>query len=166
MNDADRKIKIFGTRGSAEAFAIRDFLHRCGVPFEWVELAGDEQARSLANVDNVLDERLPVCVFPDGSRMDHPTVRQVTEKLGWFHQAGRAALCLRLFPPRNQAILIQRKRPPVEQEQLLLAMSRVIDRIDVQGQMPGRHDKRGDECIDEPVAQPLQRSDVDRVFEA
>jgi thioredoxin reductase (NADPH) len=27
---------------------------------------------------------LPICLFPDGTRMERPTVREITEKLGWF----------------------------------------------------------------------------------
>ena len=72
-NDA---IEILGTHGCAAAFAIRDFLYRCGVPFHWVELTNDELAQRLASVSGLNDRRLPVCVFPDGTRMEHPTVRQ------------------------------------------------------------------------------------------
>jgi thioredoxin reductase (NADPH) len=58
------------------------------VPFEWVELGSNEQARDeLGNLD---DSRLPICVFPDGTRMERPTVRQVTEKLGWFRNPSRS----------------------------------------------------------------------------
>src|SRR5258707_14680309 len=81
---ADANIRLLGTRGSALAYAIRDFLYRSDVPFEWVELTSDEQARSAAQVTGLDDERLPVCLFPDGTRLEHPTVRQITEKLGWF----------------------------------------------------------------------------------
>ena len=31
-------VKIYGRLGNASAWAIRDFLHRCDVPFEWVPL--------------------------------------------------------------------------------------------------------------------------------
>jgi len=46
MNDSEQQVLIFGMHGSAEAYAIRDFLHRCGVPFQWIDLANDEQART------------------------------------------------------------------------------------------------------------------------
>jgi thioredoxin reductase (NADPH) len=74
-------IEILETRGCSAAFAIRDFLYRCGVPFHWIELTSDEQAQSLASGSGANDKRLPVCIFPDGTLMEHPTVRQVTEKL-------------------------------------------------------------------------------------
>ncbi len=71
-------VKIYGRLGSAEAYQLRDFLHRCDVPFEWIPLESDAPAR------------LPVCEFPDGTRMESPTIRQVTEKLGWFANPSRA----------------------------------------------------------------------------
>ncbi|MDB5728559.1 MAG: pyridine nucleotide-disulfide oxidoreductase family protein, partial [Noviherbaspirillum sp.] len=69
-------VKICGRRGEAKGFAIRDFLYRCDIPFEWIELDSDEAARSVAKVQSLKDSRLPVCIFPDGSRLECPTVRQ------------------------------------------------------------------------------------------
>ena len=62
----------------------QSFLYRSGVPFEWVELTTDEQARELAQVSDLQGGRLPVCFFPDGTRQECPTIRQIAEKLGWF----------------------------------------------------------------------------------
>src|SRR5678815_3840768 len=84
MSQPEYEVLIFGTHGSSEAYAIRDFLYRCGISFQWIELTNDEQARMQARVSRLNDNRLPVCVFSDGIRLEHPTVRQVTEKLGWF----------------------------------------------------------------------------------
>jgi thioredoxin reductase (NADPH) len=83
-------VRLYGKRGSPQAYAIRDFLQRSGVPFEWIELGSQEQARAELGLDSVNDSRLPICIFPDGTRMEHPTVRQVTEKLGWFRHPSRA----------------------------------------------------------------------------
>jgi thioredoxin reductase (NADPH) len=70
MDHTGPKVQLFGTRGSAEAHAIRDFLYRSGVPFRWIELSSDDQARTEAQVGDLNDQRLPVCVFADGTRMD------------------------------------------------------------------------------------------------
>lgn len=90
MDASSQQIRLFGTRGSATAYAIRDFLHRSDVPFEWTELTSDEQARELAGVSGLRDPRLPVCVFGDGTRFENPTLRQITEKLGWFVNPSRS----------------------------------------------------------------------------
>jgi thioredoxin reductase (NADPH) len=84
------RVKIIGKPGSSTAYTIRDFLHRCDIPFDWVEVTADEQARAEAGVEHINDSRLPVCIFPDGTRLECPTVRQITEKLGWFHDPSRS----------------------------------------------------------------------------
>jgi thioredoxin reductase (NADPH) len=88
--------KIYGQPGSAKAHAIRDFLHRSDVPFEWIEIKTDEQARALG-LDAANDPRLPVCIFADGTRIDNPTIRQVIEKLGWFHDPSRSEYDLAIY---------------------------------------------------------------------
>src|SRR5580700_920890 len=91
-NDAQSvqsRVQVFGRAGCAAAYAIRDFLHRCDVPFEWAELKTDEEAHAIG-VDSINDSRLPVCVFADGARMQNPTIRQITEKLGWFRDPSRS----------------------------------------------------------------------------
>jgi thioredoxin reductase (NADPH) len=97
MNESEKDVLILGTRGSSEAYAIRDFLHRCGIRFLWIELGDDEQARSQAQVTGLNDNRLPICIFPDGSRIQHPTVRQITEKLGWFLNPSRSEYDLSIY---------------------------------------------------------------------
>jgi thioredoxin reductase (NADPH) len=82
-------VKIFGRLGSADGYAIRDFLHRCDIPFEWIELKSDDDARRLAGVQTMKDSRLPICIFPDGTRLECPTIRQIIEKLGWFANPSR-----------------------------------------------------------------------------
>lgn len=90
-------VKIYGRLGNASTYAIRDFLHRCDVPFEWVALDSDQQARDAADVEHLRDERLPVCVFPDGARMEAPTIRQLIERLGWFRNPSRTEYDLAIY---------------------------------------------------------------------
>jgi len=97
MAENDRQIQLFGTRGSAAAYAIRDFLQRSDVPFHWIELTSDDQARTAAGLAGLDDERLPFCVFPDGTRLERVTVRQITEKLGWFRNPSRAEYDLAIY---------------------------------------------------------------------
>src|SRR4029078_7957118 len=47
--------------------------------------------------DNLGDPRLPICRFPDGTRLEHPTVRQITEKLGWFRNPSRSEYDLAIY---------------------------------------------------------------------
>ena len=97
MNDAQPAIKIYGMRGSAACYSIRDFLHRSDVPFQWIDLASDEQAHAEAQVSGLEDKRLPVCEFPDGTRIERATVRQVLEKLGWYNNPSREEYDLAIY---------------------------------------------------------------------
>ena len=90
------ELKVFGATRGARAYAIRDFLTRGDVPFEWVEVTDDEQARAIG-LENRADPRLPVCVFADGSRIDSPTIRQIAEKLGWYLTPSRAEYDLAIY---------------------------------------------------------------------
>jgi thioredoxin reductase (NADPH) len=89
-------VKTFGRSGSPSAWAIRDFLYRCDVPYAWVELTNDEQARVLG-VSDIHDSRLPICVFADGTRMENPTLRQILEKLGSYHDPSRSEYDLAIY---------------------------------------------------------------------
>src|SRR6202795_5289786 len=89
-------VKIVGKPGSPIAYAIRDFLHRSEVPYEWVEIHNDEQARA-EGLPNIYETKLPVCIFPDGTRLECPTVRQITEKLGWFRDPSRSEYDLAIY---------------------------------------------------------------------
>jgi thioredoxin reductase (NADPH) len=82
-------VRLFGTHGSAQAHAIRDFLYRGDVPFEWLELTSDEEARRIG-LSGLADPKLPVCVFPDNIRLERPTIRQLLEKLGWYRDPSRS----------------------------------------------------------------------------
>ncbi len=83
-------VRVYGRPGSSLGYMIRDFLHRSDVPYEWVELHTDEDARTQAGASGLSDSRLPVCVFADGTRLERPTIRQIVEKLGWFRDPSRS----------------------------------------------------------------------------
>ncbi len=95
--DAPPLVRIIGRSGSPLAYTIRDFLSRSDVPFEWVEVTSDTEARLHAGVEHLHDSRLPVCLFSDGSRLECPTVRQITEKLGWFRTPSRSEYDLAIY---------------------------------------------------------------------
>jgi thioredoxin reductase (NADPH) len=97
MNDGQPAIKIYGTGGSSACYSIRDFLHRSDVPFQWVDLTSEQRARTEAQVSGLEDQRLPICEFPDGTRIERATVRQVLEKLGWYKNPSREEYDLAIY---------------------------------------------------------------------
>ena len=46
-------VRLYGKRGCPAAYAIRDFLQRSDIPFEWIELGSHEQARTELGLDSL-----------------------------------------------------------------------------------------------------------------
>jgi thioredoxin reductase (NADPH) len=90
-------VKIIGKSGSALAYMLRDFLHRSDVPFEWIEVENEVEARVRAALPGPQNPQLPTCVFPDGTYIECPTIQQITEKLGWFRDPSRAEYDLAIY---------------------------------------------------------------------
>ena len=73
---------LVGGAASRGAYAIRDFLSRNGHPFEWVDAGQPDAVRAVLGVAGVEASALPLCILPDGSRLEAATVEQVAAGLG------------------------------------------------------------------------------------
>ena len=45
-------IKVIGLRWSPRSHEIKDFLARNGIPYQWLDIEGDEEARRLVSIIN------------------------------------------------------------------------------------------------------------------
>jgi thioredoxin reductase (NADPH) len=75
-------VVLVGTRASRGAYAIRDFLSRNGYPFEWVDVERPDAVAAVLGAAEVEPSALPLCILPDGSRLNSATVEQVAASLG------------------------------------------------------------------------------------
>lgn len=76
-------LRVIGSRFSPDAHQIRDFLVRNCIPFEWLDVDRDiEEVRRILNVSELDSSRLPVVVFPDGTRQTRPTNAEIAQKIG------------------------------------------------------------------------------------
>jgi thioredoxin reductase (NADPH) len=75
-------LRVVGGRFSAKSHQIRDFLVRNCVPFEWIDIERDEEARRLVGETPDEPSRLPIVLFPDGSRLIQPTNAEIARKIG------------------------------------------------------------------------------------
>lgn len=78
------RVRLFGSRRQAQGYALRDFLSRSVVAFDWVELTSDADAHDRIGASGLDDPRLPVCLLPDGTRVEAATVELVASRLGWL----------------------------------------------------------------------------------
>jgi len=82
-------IRVVGNRWSPRSHAVKDFLARNRVPYQWQDVDASEEARQLvARVDHG-DPSLPVVVFPDGTYLEAPENVEVVEKVGLQTRAER-----------------------------------------------------------------------------
>jgi thioredoxin reductase (NADPH) len=90
-------LRVLGLRFSPGSHAVRDYLARHQVPFQWVDVQFARQAGSGGDpqVQRALAELgadfgcLPVVLFPDGSRLVQPTPPQIAERIGLRTHAER-----------------------------------------------------------------------------
>jgi thioredoxin reductase (NADPH) len=75
-------IRVAGTLWSPQSHAVKDFLARHQIAYQWLDVEKDDEGRAL--VDQFSDgvTRLPVVVFPDGETLVEPTLRQLAQKTG------------------------------------------------------------------------------------
>jgi thioredoxin reductase (NADPH) len=75
-------VRVVGSRFSPKGHQIRDFLARNCVPFEWLDIERDEEARRLLSTEDQKASRLPIVIFPDGTQLAQPTNAELAEKIG------------------------------------------------------------------------------------
>jgi thioredoxin reductase (NADPH) len=90
MSDATAKatvnVRLIGKAQSGEAFALRDFLQRSVVAFDWIEFGRDERIDDGLAISEGEAQRLPIVQLPDGVRLYAPSVRELAQHLGWVTQ--------------------------------------------------------------------------------
>jgi thioredoxin reductase (NADPH) len=80
-------IRVAGTLWSLRSHEVKDFLTRHQIPYQWLDIEKDSNARAL--VENVsVDLKLPIIFFQDGSTLTQPDLTVLAEKVGLQTRAG------------------------------------------------------------------------------
>lgn len=83
-------IRVVGNRWSPQSHQVKDFLARNQIPYQWMDIEIEEEARRLVEyAESDKQAQLPLVLFPDGSRLVQPSNVQVAEKIGLRTQAER-----------------------------------------------------------------------------
>jgi thioredoxin reductase (NADPH) len=75
-------LRLVGLQWSPRSHAIKDFLAGNLIPYRWLDVARDPDARVLLDAAGVRSDELPALWFEDGSVLRNPEPRQVAERLG------------------------------------------------------------------------------------
>lgn len=91
------RVRLLGTRTSARAYELRDFLGRSTVEFDWIDLQTPEGAAQAGGYTGLGASAFPVVEFPDGERLYSPNVAEVAARLGWVTQPKRRVYDLSIY---------------------------------------------------------------------
>lgn len=83
-------IRVIGNRWSPCSHQVKDFLARNQIPYQWMDVELEEEARKLVSyAEGDGKQQLPLVLFPDGTRLVRPSNLQIAEKVGLRTQAER-----------------------------------------------------------------------------
>jgi thioredoxin reductase (NADPH) len=75
-------VRVIGHQWSPLTNDIRDFLGRNFVPYQWLNVETEEEAKKLLATTGADCSELPVVVFTDGSFLKNPPITEIARKLG------------------------------------------------------------------------------------
>jgi thioredoxin reductase (NADPH) len=84
-------LRLVGDRWSPGSHALREFLARNLVPYRWLDVETDPQARVLLDAARADAGRLPILVTDDGEVLVDPDLHTVAERIGLQVRAVRSA---------------------------------------------------------------------------
>ena len=83
-------IRVAGTLWSPASHAVKDFLARNRIPYQWLDIEANSEARELVEATEQGEHHLPVVFFPDGEVLVEPDNRTLAEKVGLQTEAKAA----------------------------------------------------------------------------
>jgi len=75
-------IRVVGTLWSLSSHEVKDFLTRHQIPYQWLDIEKDSNARKLVEDRSSEVTKLPVIFFPDGNVLIEPDMKVLAEKVG------------------------------------------------------------------------------------
>ena len=75
-------IRVAGALWSLTSHQVKDFLMRHQIPYQWLDIEKDSEARSLVESVSAGTARLPVIFFPNGEVLIQPDMRELADKVG------------------------------------------------------------------------------------
>ena len=75
-------IRIAGTLWSLPSHQVKDFLTRHQIPYQWLDIEKDSEARALVESVSTEPAKLPIIFFPDGKALIQPDLIELANKVG------------------------------------------------------------------------------------
>ncbi|MDF2968531.1 MAG: Response regulator receiver modulated FAD-dependent pyridine nucleotide-disulfide oxidoreductase [Nocardioidaceae bacterium] len=75
-------IRVAGTLWSPTTHAVKDFLARSQIPYQWLDIEKDTSALALVETTADGNRRLPVVFLPDGDVLTCPDLHELAVRIG------------------------------------------------------------------------------------
>lgn len=75
-------IKLIGYQFSPKSHDLKEYLAGNLIPYQWLDIEWNKEARKLMDVNGFNDKDLPIAFFEDGSHLQSPSIRELAEKIG------------------------------------------------------------------------------------
>ncbi len=80
--DLTHEVRVVGHRWSDRSHEVKTFLARNHVPYRWLDVERDEQARTLQDLAGASTDELPLVLVPDGPTLRAPLPLDLATALG------------------------------------------------------------------------------------
>jgi len=87
FHSAFEGIRVVGHRWSPLSYQVKDFLARNQIPYQWLDVELDDEARRLLELAGTQPVSLPLVLFADGAQLVAPTTGQIAKQIGLRTQA-------------------------------------------------------------------------------
>jgi thioredoxin reductase (NADPH) len=82
-------VRVIGHRWSERSYEIKTFLALNHMPYRWLDLERDDEARRLHDLAHGSTDDLPLVLVPDGKTLRAPTTLELAGALGLHATAGQ-----------------------------------------------------------------------------
>jgi len=82
-------IQVAGTLWSAKSHDTKDFLSRNQIPYKWIDIEKDAEAKAAAEAMSEGKFEIPIVYFPDGSHLISPDNLELANKIGLQTEASK-----------------------------------------------------------------------------
>ncbi|MCI0602608.1 FAD-dependent oxidoreductase [bacterium] len=84
-------IRVLGNRWSPHSHTVKYFLARYNLPYRWLDIETKDRDTEVRSLVDVLDEielqKLPLVLFPDGSKLCAPSPGEIADRIGLLTRA-------------------------------------------------------------------------------
>jgi thioredoxin reductase (NADPH) len=122
---AFKGIKVIGYQFSPPSHTIKDYLGSNLIPYQWLDIERNEEAKRLFQLNNLCADQLPVVFYEDGTYQAKPTILDIAQHTGCSAMpeneiydvviigAGPAGLAASVYGASEglRTLLIERKAP-------------------------------------------------------